>query len=415
MHVVIVDIDLRSPYWKQAICAEIGGGAGNVLLGNDLLAVEIGKQLARKHFIHHVFGENEFEDGNHFYRFLEHEPFIPRCFNFRGSPNDNEPKPAAMVSQRLAKIMSAVLESYASEDRHHLDYVGISYSEEFRRYVNLVHDLHRVNVVVLSADEKLAFFLNLYNAMVIHAVIRVGHPGGVIDRRSFFSDFQYLVGGHHYSLTSIQNGILRSNRRPPYSLVKSFSAGDKRLEHIGLRASDNVNKIVELFAQHSAALVPGGLLLPVDCEAEEEEDWETQQKLGLMVQSVEICTNCIPTWSCVFLPAISTGMGVPVVFKTMRGWDFGNPLFKILYAMTPRKWENSVSDHVHRKLALTKFNQLIHFGLCNGTRSSPIVRFFTSQGVEAELRYATREFFQGDGMEVDLAKRTVHLTRIMKW
>lgn len=78
--------------------------------------------------------DNEFEDGNHFYRFLEHEPFIPRCFNFRGSPNDSEPKPASIVSHRLTKIMSAVLESFASEDRRHLDYVGISNSEEFRRY-----------------------------------------------------------------------------------------------------------------------------------------------------------------------------------------------------------------------------------------------------------------------------------------
>ncbi|XP_059655224.1 uncharacterized protein LOC132302407 [Cornus florida] len=259
-------------------------------------AIEVGRQLARKHFIHHVFGENEFEDGNHFYRFLEHEPFIPRCFNFRGSINDNEPNPAAIVSQRLTKIMSAILESYASEDRLHLDYVGISNSEEFRRYINLAQDLHRVNMLALSADEKLAFFLNLYNAMVIHAVIRIGHPEGVIDGKSFYSDFQYIVGGHPYSLTTIKNGILRSNRRPPYSLVKPFGAGDKRLE-----------------------------------------------------------------------------------------------------------------------LAFPKVNPLIHFGLCDGTRSSPTVRFFTPQGVEAELRRAAREFFQRDGMEVDLAKRTVKLSRIIKW
>lgn len=138
----------------------------------------MGKQLARRHFIHHVFGyafitvnqinfldpsisacaksilsnfisknkkvliiliacvyrDNEFEDGNHFYRFLEHEPFIPRCYNFRGSTNDLEPKSATLISQKLAKLMSAILESYASEDGCHLDYLGISNSEEFRRY-----------------------------------------------------------------------------------------------------------------------------------------------------------------------------------------------------------------------------------------------------------------------------------------
>ena len=96
--------------------------------------------------------------------------------------------------------------------------------------MNLVQDLQRVNILTLSAEEKLAFFLNLYNAMAIHAVIRVGHPGGMIDRRSYFSDFLYVVGGYPYSLTAIRNGILRSNRRAPFSLVKPFSGGDKRLE-----------------------------------------------------------------------------------------------------------------------------------------------------------------------------------------
>ena len=67
------------------------------------------------------------------------------------------------------------------------------------------------------------------------------------------------------------------------------------------------------------------------------------------------------------------------------------------------------------QLAFVKVNPAIHFGLCTGTRSSPIVRFFTPQGVEAELRNAPREFFQKNGMEVDLAKRTVYLTRIIKW
>lgn len=225
--------------------------------------------------------------------------------------------------------MSAILESYASDDRSHLDYVGISNSEEFRRYfslfqsyklpdkfsrqneisssslrvpftfkqkldspkhlsqllesapdpyfsalmcclhyhndphcntnidflyiffhsssiptwffnyktlihncryVNLAQDLHRVNIFELSADEKLAFFLNLHNAMVIHAVIRVGHPDGAIERRSFYSDFLYIVGGHTYSLNSIKNGILRGNKRAPYSLVKPFGAADKCAE-----------------------------------------------------------------------------------------------------------------------------------------------------------------------------------------
>ncbi|KAK8655745.1 hypothetical protein V6N13_108312 [Hibiscus sabdariffa] len=258
--------------------------------------VETAKQIARKHFIKHVFGEHDFEDGKHFYRFLEHEPFIPTCFNFRASINDGEPKSPSFLADRLAKLMSAVLEAYASDDRHHVDYYRIGKSEEFRRYLNLTRELQRVDLRSLTPDEKLAFFLNLYNAMVIHAVVTIGHPEGILDRRAFFSDFQYVIGGYPYSLSIIHNGILRNNRKSPYSLVRPFGNGDGRLK---------------------------------------------------------------------FAPA--------------------------------------------------KVNPLIHFGLCNGTRSSPTVRFFTARGVEGELRSAAREYFQNGAIEINLERRTVSLTRIINW
>ncbi|PAN46820.1 hypothetical protein PAHAL_9G217300 [Panicum hallii] len=259
-------------------------------------AVEIGKELARKHFIHHVFRENDFEDGSqNLYRFLEHDPAVPKYYNFRGSTNDGEPKPAAAVGHRMTKIMLAILEAYASDDRRHLDYSRIAASEEFRRYANLVQELQRADMTALPAEERLPFFLNLHNAMAIHAVIRVGQPGAV-DRRPFFSDFQYIVGGHPYSLAAIRNGILRANRRQPYTLAKPFGSNDRRLE-----------------------------------------------------------------------------------------------------------------------LAQRRANPLVHFALCDATRSSPIVRFYTTQGVEPELRHAAREFFLHGGVKIDLESRTVHLTRIIKW
>lgn len=90
------------------------------------------------------------------------------------------------------------------------------------RYLNMAQDLHRLNLVELSTEEKLAFFLNLYNAMVIHALIRIGRPEGVIARRSFFTDFQYVVGGYSYSLSSIRNDILRRGRRPSYPFIIPF-------------------------------------------------------------------------------------------------------------------------------------------------------------------------------------------------
>jgi len=43
------------------------------------------------------------------------------------------------------------------------------------------------------------------------------------------------------------------------------------------------------------------------------------------------------------------------------------------------------------------------------------VRFFSPYRVAEELRCAAREFFENDGIEVDLEKRTIHVTPIFKW
>jgi hypothetical protein len=90
-----------------------------------------------------VCRENDFEDGNqNLYRFLEHDPAVPKYYNFRGSTNDGEPRPAAAIGQRMTRIMLAILEAYASDDRRHLDYGRIAASEEFRRCGARPHRQH---------------------------------------------------------------------------------------------------------------------------------------------------------------------------------------------------------------------------------------------------------------------------------
>lgn len=193
-------------------------------------AVEYGKKVAAKHFFRHVLQENMFEDGNHLYRFLEHDPVVStKCFNFKGVTNDAEPLTATEIEASLRKFTLAIIDSYVSDDGKRVDYRSISMSEEFRRFIKMAESLHRFDLSTFSREEKLAFFINLYNIMTIHAVIILGHPNGPLDRRRLFGDFQYLIGGYPYSLSAIQNGVLRGNQRPPYQLIKPFGPKDKRL------------------------------------------------------------------------------------------------------------------------------------------------------------------------------------------
>ncbi|CAN6583964.1 unnamed protein product [Malus baccata var. baccata] len=191
-------------------------------------AIEFGRKLASKLFFQNVLEENLFEDGNHLYRFLDDDPIVSQCQNIPRGIIDVKPKPILEIASRLRFLYFAILEAYVSEDGKHVDYRSIHGSEEFARYMRIVEELQRVEVKDMKREERLAFFINLYNMMAIHAILVWGHPAGAIERKRMFGDFNYVVGGSTYSLSAIQNGILRGNQRPPYNLMKPFGAKDKR-------------------------------------------------------------------------------------------------------------------------------------------------------------------------------------------
>ncbi|CAO1947582.1 unnamed protein product [Urochloa humidicola] len=194
-------------------------------------AVEFGRKLASKYFFRHVLDENDFEDGNHLYRFLDHDPVVmTQCYNIPRGIIDVAPKPIAEVASRLRFLSYAIFEAYVSVDGRHVDYRSIQGCEEFKRYIRTIEELQRVEIDGLSREEKLAFFINLYNMMAIHALVTCGHPAGPLDRKRFFGDFKYVIGGCAYSLSAIQNGILRGNQRPPYNIAKPFGQKDRRLK-----------------------------------------------------------------------------------------------------------------------------------------------------------------------------------------
>lgn len=106
-------------------------------------------------------------------------------------------------------------------------------AECISRYLRIIEELQRAELYEMPREEKLSFFINLYNMMAIHAILVLGPPSGALERRKFLGDFKYVIGGSAYSLSAIYNGVLRGNQRPPYNPIKPFGAKDKRLK-VGL-------------------------------------------------------------------------------------------------------------------------------------------------------------------------------------
>ncbi len=63
-----------------------------------------------------------------------------------------------------------------------MNYKGIKDSDEFQRYMTLTKELTRVEIDTASREDKLAFFINIYNALVIHANVVVGPPSNLWQR-----------------------------------------------------------------------------------------------------------------------------------------------------------------------------------------------------------------------------------------
>ncbi|XP_070194487.1 uncharacterized protein [Littorina saxatilis] len=136
---------------------------------------------------------------------------------------------ATQVGEDLRKLILKLHAAFLSKDGKKVDYKGIANSGEFQAYIRLAQELQRVDLEDCSRNEKLAFFVNIYNALVIHANVARGPPVNLWQRYKFFNTMKYIIGGYEYSLQDIENGVLRANRKGVGMLTKPFSKNDPRL------------------------------------------------------------------------------------------------------------------------------------------------------------------------------------------
>lgn len=149
--------------------------------------------------------------------------------------NDGESKhavPSRQIAVSLRSAMNVLRGAFFDTARSRVAYERMKGSDAYGEYVELSYNLKDMDLNDLkSHDEKIAFWINLYNVIVIHAVIELGIKDSVKEVRSFFKRVSYRIGDMAFTPHDIEHGILRGNRRPPYSLFRAFGDGDPRLAH----------------------------------------------------------------------------------------------------------------------------------------------------------------------------------------
>ncbi|XP_028846614.1 uncharacterized protein LOC114796533 isoform X1 [Denticeps clupeoides] len=137
---------------------------------------------------------------------------------------------ASELSEVLRNVILKLYADHLSTDGKRVDYKAMSQNSSFRRYCELAVQLQRVELMSLGREERLAFFINIYNSLVIHGNLRLGFPKNVWQRYRFFNYVSYLIGGEVFTLEDIENGVLRGNKRGMAQLLKPFSRTDPRLQ-----------------------------------------------------------------------------------------------------------------------------------------------------------------------------------------
>ena len=134
---------------------------------------------------------------------------------------------AVGVRKGILKIFDAFMANAGM-----LDYASIRESQKFEEFKALTAKLQLLNLRSLDKNSLIAFFINIYNALVIHGFIQYGIPTTTLQRVSFFENVTYKIGPYLLSLGDIEHGVMRANRTAPYSFFskKRFNSDDSRME-----------------------------------------------------------------------------------------------------------------------------------------------------------------------------------------
>jgi len=143
-----------------------------------------------------------------------------------------EAAPKLDVAAHLRRDINRLKSEFYDLERGRVDYAAMRQSEAYRQYAADTALLRDYDLAQLDGREgKLAFWINVYNTLVIHGVIACDIRESVREDPRFFSRVRYDIGGLLFSPDDIEHGILRGNHRPPHGLFHPFAGDDERLAH----------------------------------------------------------------------------------------------------------------------------------------------------------------------------------------
>ncbi|CAM6093562.1 unnamed protein product [Calypogeia fissa] len=131
----------------------------------------------------------------------------------------------------VGSYLSAVEVPWICVDKDRLNYAA----RALRNFRSMVEQLEQVDPGLMKHDEKMAFWTNVYNALMMHAYLAYGIPRSHLKRIALLQKASYKIGSHSINAHTIEHCILGCRARRPTQWLQTlfttgpkFKAGDER-------------------------------------------------------------------------------------------------------------------------------------------------------------------------------------------
>ncbi len=136
----------------------------------------------------------------------------------------DDPQPLLTLSH-LTKLLDKAIAKNMKKSSQAIDLDAVRHDETFQKFQENICLLQLTNLDDMNENCIVAYFLNVYNLMLKHAIILQQHS---LSNTLFSSKIKYIIGEYTFTLDEIYHGILRCNAKHPKTGKPMFTDVDDR-------------------------------------------------------------------------------------------------------------------------------------------------------------------------------------------
>ena len=179
----------------------------------------------------------------------------------------------------LAHALAAACAAHYDAARNAFEYAAFARSPEYGSLQAAAGALAGYDCATLGVGYRMPFWINVYNAFVLHAVIARNVSDSIRSVGDFYTESKYEVGGYVFSLDDIEHGLLRGDAPPRRGARRPMREDDARYSLAPILFDERAH-----FAMYSACRSSPALAVYGRASLESELEAAARRYLGAHVR-----------------------------------------------------------------------------------------------------------------------------------